>query len=90
VKAQQSAGKEYIAIVRLHDAVKNEATISKALDMLTGAVFQMPPLNSAVKRELRIRTLYDMKLFEYDPETRLGVFWVKCEAGTYVRTICTH
>ncbi len=27
---------------------------------------------------------------EYDPERKLGVFWVSCEAGTYVRTLCVH
>ena len=21
---------------------------------------------------------------------RLGIFWISCEAGTYVRTMCTH
>lgn len=61
VKAQQSSGKEYVAIVRLHDDIKNESLIVKALDQLKGAVFQMPPLNSAVKRELRIRTVYETK-----------------------------
>lgn len=58
--------------------------------MLKGAVFQMPPLNSAVKRELRIRTLYDIKLLDFNKESNLCIFWVKCEAGTYVRTICIH
>lgn len=90
VKAQQSAGKEYVGIVRFHDDIKNETTINKGLDMLKGAVFQMPPLNSAVKRELRIRTLYDMKLLDFNSDSKLAVFWVKCEAGTYVRTICVH
>jgi len=90
VKAQQSAGKEYVAIVRLHDDVKGEGVINKALENLKGAVFQMPPLNSAVKRELRIRTVYDTKLLEFSPDTKLGVFWMKCEAGTYVRTLCVH
>ena len=53
-------------------------------------MFQRPPLISAVKRQLRIRTVYESKLFEYDPERRLGVFWISCEAGTYVRTMCVH
>jgi H/ACA ribonucleoprotein complex subunit 4 len=29
-------------------------------------------------------------MIEYDPEKRLGIFWISCEAGTYVRTMCTH
>jgi len=90
VKAQQSAGKEYVAIVRFHDDIKNESLITKALEELKGAVFQMPPLNSAVKRELRIRTVYQTKLFEYNPDNKLAVFWMSCEAGTYVRTLCVH
>jgi len=90
VKAQQSAGKEYVGIVRFHDDIKKESMIVKALDQMKGAVFQMPPLNSAVKRELRIRTIYDAKLLDFNPESKLSVFWMKCEAGTYVRTLCIH
>jgi H/ACA ribonucleoprotein complex subunit 4 len=29
-------------------------------------------------------------LIEYDAEKRLGIFWISCEAGTYVRTMCSH
>lgn len=56
----------------------------------TGAVFQRPPLISAVKRQLRIRTIYELNLVEYDDERHLAVFWVSCEAGFYVRTLCVH
>lgn len=90
VKAQQSAGKEYVGIVRLHSAIENVSVIHKAIDTLTGALFQRPPLISAVKRQLRIRTIYESKLVEYDAERHLGVFWVSCEAGTYIRTLCVH
>jgi len=90
VKAQQSAGKEYVGIVRLHSAIENEKVLSKAVETLTGALFQRPPLISAVKRQLRIRTIYKSKLIEYDPDRNLGIFWVSCEAGTYVRTLCVH
>lgn len=51
---------------------------------------QRPPLISAVKRQLRVRTIYESKLFEYDEERHLVVFWVSCEAGTYIRTLCVH
>ena len=30
------------------------------------------------------------QLLEYDEARHLGVFWVKCEAGTYIRTLCVH
>lgn len=90
VKSQQGAGKEYVSIVRLHSPIESEVVLSRALEKLTGALFQRPPLISAVKRQLRIRTIYQSKLIEYDPESQLGVFWVSCEAGTYIRTLCVH
>jgi len=90
VKSQQNAGKEYIGIVRLHDGLENDIDLNKTLEKLKGAQFQRPPLISAVKRQLRIRTIYENKLLEYDPDQKLGIFWMKCEAGTYVRTFCVH
>lgn len=90
VKSQQNAGKEYVSIVRLHSAIEGEKQLAVCLEKLTGALFQRPPLISAVKRQLRIRTIYQSKLLEYDSERHLGVFWVSCEAGTYIRTMCVH
>ncbi|XP_058703511.1 H/ACA ribonucleoprotein complex subunit DKC1 [Poecile atricapillus] len=90
VKSQQSAGKEYVGIVQLHNAIESEAQLARAIETLTGALFQRPPLIAAVKRQLRVRTIYESKLVEYDPERRLGIFWVSCEAGTYIRTLCVH
>merc|ERR1712223_239178 len=55
-----------------------------------GALFQRPPLISAVKRQLRVRTCYESKLIEHDQERNLGIFWVSVEAGSYIRTMCVH
>ncbi|OVA06252.1 Pseudouridine synthase/archaeosine transglycosylase [Macleaya cordata] len=90
VKSQQGAGKEYVCVARLHSAVPEVAKVARALETLTGAVFQRPPLISAVKRQLRIRTIYESKLLEYDADKHLVIFWISCEAGTYVRTLCVH
>lgn len=90
VKSQQGAGKEYVCIVRLHGPIESETKLAKALETLTGAMFQRPPLISAVKRQLRVRTIYESKLLEYDADRHLGIFWISCEAGTYVRTLCVH
>ncbi|VDN10634.1 unnamed protein product [Dibothriocephalus latus] len=60
------------------------------VEKLRGALFQRPPLIAAVKRQLRIRTIYESKLLEYDTEKGLGVVKLDCEAGTYVRTHCVH
>ena len=90
VKAQQSAGKEYVAVVKLHQHMEKVKQVEKALLSLTGPVFQRPPLISAVKKELRVRTIYESKLLDYDEKRDMGIFWVSCEAGTYVRTLCVH
>jgi len=90
VKAQQSAGKEYVAVVKLHGKIDKVKKLEKALETLTGACFQRPPLISAVKKELRVRTIYETKLLEYDEKRDMGIFWVSCEAGTYIRTLCVH
>ena len=90
VKSQQGAGKEYITVVRLHSAIEGERKLAQTLESLTGALFQRPPLISAVKRQLRVRTIYESELVEYDAERHLGIFRVSCEAGTYIRTLCVH
>ena len=61
VKSQQSAGKEYVAVLRLHGPCE-EGKVRRAVETLQGALFQRPPLISAVKRQLRIRTVYESKL----------------------------
>lgn len=90
VKAQQSAGKEYVCIVQFHADVASSAKVQQGLDMLTGACFQRPPVISAVKRQLRIRTIYEAKLIEYNAKRHMAIFWTSCEAGTYIRTMCVH
>ena len=90
VKAQQSAGKEYVGIVKFHNPIENKSVIEDCLKRLQGACFQRPPLISSVKRELRVRTIYDYKLIEFDKEKNMAIFWISCEAGTYVRTMCVH
>ncbi|XP_041357405.1 H/ACA ribonucleoprotein complex subunit DKC1-like [Gigantopelta aegis] len=90
VKSQQNAGKEYVCIFRLHSVVDDERRVKQQLENMTGALFQRPPLISAVKRQLRIRTVYECKMLEYDKERAMGIFWASCEAGTYIRTMCVH
>lgn len=85
-----SPGKEYVCVIRLHSLLESEKALPRALETLTGALFQRPPLISAVKRQLRVRTIHESKLLELDNKRGLGVFWVSCEAGTYIRTLCVH
>ena len=91
VKSQQGAGKEYVCVIRFHDTLPGgEDEFRRALEHLSGALFQRPPLISAVKRQLRIRSVMENQLIEFDNDRHLGVFWVRCEAGTYIRTLCVH
>jgi H/ACA ribonucleoprotein complex subunit 4 len=64
--------------------------IAKALSTLTGAIFQRPPSTSAVRRHLRVRTIYFNKLIDYDDQRNLAVIWTSCESGTYIRSLCYH
>lgn len=90
VKSQQGAGKEYVCVARFHDSVSDEAKLARAIETLTGPVFQRPPIISNVKRVLRVRTIYKSTLLEFDQQHNLAAFHVDCEAGTYIRTLCVH
>ena len=50
---------------RSNDFIK-EAKLARAIETLTGPLFQRPPPISAVKRVLRVRTIYNSKLLEFD------------------------
>nr|AGE95411.1 centromere/microtubule binding protein [Encephalitozoon cuniculi] len=88
-KSQQSLGKEYVCVIEFLSEPDEEG-FHKASKRLVGSLFQRPPLMCAVKRELRIRNVYSIDILEFNREKRLGLFKVSCEAGTYVRTLCTH
>ena len=79
------AGKEYVCLMRLHDDA-NKNRIKRVLEEFTGEIYQRPPVKSAVKRQLRTRTIYYMNLLEVDGRDVL--FKVGCEAGTYIRKLC--
>ncbi|MES1915884.1 MAG: centromere/microtubule-binding protein cbf5 [Cercozoa sp. M6MM] len=89
VKAQQSAGKEYVAVVRFHGDT-TEKKFKQVLEELTGPLLQLPPVISAVARRLRVRRIYWSKPLQFDAERKLAVFHVSCQAGTYIRTLCNH
>merc|ERR1712038_176506 len=82
VKSQQSAGKEYVAVCRLHNKIESKAKLERAIEHLQGPIFQRPPLISAVKRQLRIRRIYDSKLLEYDEDRNLGIIWFQDHTST--------
>jgi H/ACA ribonucleoprotein complex subunit 4 len=79
------AGKEYVAVMKLHKSV-GEKKVFNVLQSFEGDIVQLPPVRSAVKRVRRKRTIYYLHPLEMIEKKVL--FRVGCEAGTYVRTLC--
>ena len=79
------AGKEYVGIMHLHKPVdKNK--IKKVLDEFVGKIKQLPPIKSAVKRQVRERRIYYIDILEIENQDVL--FRIGCQAGTYIRKFC--
>ncbi|MDI6896079.1 RNA-guided pseudouridylation complex pseudouridine synthase subunit Cbf5 [Methanocella conradii] len=79
------SGKEYVCVMRLHADLPEEK-VRAILEEFTGVIYQRPPLVSAVKRQLRKRTIYYIDFLEM--RGRDVLFKVGCEAGTYIRKLC--
>lgn len=79
------AGKEYVCLMTMHKEMP-ENQIYEIFDQFTGKIYQTPPVKSAVKRELRVRTIYYATIYEIKGKDVL--FRIGCEAGTYIRTFC--
>jgi len=79
--------KEYVCLMRLHGAVP-ATRIKEVADEFTGKIYQRPPRRSAVARNLRIRTIQEIGIL--DIRDRFVLFRVRCDAGTYIRSLCHH
>ena len=80
-----SSDKEYICLMKLHGDVP-EARIREVMGRFQGKIYQLPPVRSAVKRQLRIRTVRELEIL--DIRGRDVLFRISCDAGTYARTLC--
>lgn len=80
-----TGGKGYVGIMHLHKDVE-EKELREAVKKFIGKIHQLPPIRSAVKRQLRERSIYLFELLEIDGRDVL--FRVDCEAGTYIRKLC--
>jgi H/ACA ribonucleoprotein complex subunit 4 len=76
--------KEYVTLARIHNQIPVEK-LTKIIKDFTGQIFQKPPQRSSVKRQTRIRTIYEMDLL--DQFDRLILLRVLCESGTYIRKL---
>ena len=76
--------KEYVGLGRLHSLPSKEK-LQQTLDLFKGEIYQKPPQRSAVLRQTRTRTVYELELLEQ--KERLILLRVMCEAGTYIRKL---
>ncbi|MBT3407816.1 RNA-guided pseudouridylation complex pseudouridine synthase subunit Cbf5 [Candidatus Woesearchaeota archaeon] len=86
LQALLKSGKEYICICRLHKKI-DENQIKETLSRFIGKINQLPPIKSAVKRRFRTREIYYINIIEIEDQNIL--FRVGCQAGTYIRKLCT-
>ncbi len=76
--------KMYICVIRLPSDVNDEA-LSGAISNLKGRIHNVPPKESAVKVQVRQRSINSFDIVDRDD--RILLCKIDCEAGTYVRTL---
>lgn len=79
------SNKEYVCLMRLHKHA-SQKDIKALFTVFQGQIWQRPPVKSAVKRELRKRSVYAVEVLEMEENDVL--FKIACEAGTYIRKYC--
>lgn len=79
--------KEYICLMRLQGDVSQD-DLEKVIHEFTGKIYQRPPRRSAVKRALRIREIIELEILSRNK--RLILLRVRCDSGTYIRSLCHH
>ena len=76
--------KTYIAVFRFKNEVEPDA-LSTVMEQLTGRIYNVPPEISAVRVQVRTRKIHDFSLL--DQSSKHIVARIRCEAGTYIRTM---
>jgi len=76
--------KEYHALGRIHSLPSKEK-LDEIIQLFTGEIFQKPPQRSAVVRQTRTRTIYELEILEQ--KERLLLTRIVCESGTYIRKL---
>jgi predicted rRNA pseudouridine synthase len=76
--------KRYVGVVLLHGKADPRA-IARVLHEFEGAVYQTPPVRSAVRRERRVRRIHRLTLVESSATALL--IDVVADSGTYIRTL---
>jgi len=76
--------KHYICIMKIPMEIDDEK-LKNAISNLEGRIHNVPPKESAVKVQVRQRTIKSFNILER--EDRILLCEIECEAGTYVRTL---
>src|SRR5256886_12279626 len=84
VEAVLAGDKEYVGVFQLHQDV-DPRRVRSMMARFVGEIYQVPPVRSAVKREQRTRRVFELEPLEI--EGRDVLFRVRCESGTYIRTL---
>jgi len=85
VQSLLKSGKEYVGVMHLHKEVPKEQ-LDETINKFIGKIMQLPPIKSAIKRQLRQRSIYYFEVLEIDKQDIL--FRTGVEAGTYIRKLC--
>ena len=85
IKNLQDSRKKYVALLQYSKPINNKK-IKGIMKEFEGVIYQTPPRNAAVKRVLRKREIFSIKIIEHTENGTL--FEVECEAGTYIRNLC--
>ena len=85
-QALLNTGKEYICTMHIHKDIEKDI-VKTELNKWIGKIKQLPPVKSAVKREIREREIYYIEFIEM--RKRDVKFVVGCQGGTYIRKLCS-
>ena len=76
--------KTYIAVFQFKNEISGE-DLEEVMHKLTGRIYNVPPEISAVRVQVRTRKIHDFSLL--DQHEKRIVARIRCEAGTYIRTM---
>jgi H/ACA ribonucleoprotein complex subunit 4 len=85
VQALLPSGKTYVCVMHVHKDIPEES-IREAFIHYIGKIKQLPPVKSAVKRQVRERNIYALELLDMQHQDVL--FTADVQAGTYIRKLC--
>ena len=78
--------KRYISVIRFGRDVDSKE-LQQLLESLVGEIYNVPPKESAVKVQVRTRTISSLTLIDFDTLSRIAAVEISCVAGTYIRTL---